>query len=180
MRSPDQLPASPEAGLVHVVVESPRGCTSKIKYDEELGAFTLSRPLPLGLAYPHDWGFVPGTRAEDGDPLDAMVLAEGTSYPGLVLRARLLGVVKLEQDGRDGRRERNDRVLAVAQPAPRVEYRSIEDLPARVRAEIDRFFLEVIAFENKNAKLLGDEGPERAWALVESTIRSKDRKQGGR
>ena len=85
MRDPLSLPASPADGVLNVVVESPAGATSKIKWEIELEAFVLSRPLPLGMAYPHDWGFVPGTRAEDGDPVDALVLSEGTTYPGLVI-----------------------------------------------------------------------------------------------
>jgi inorganic pyrophosphatase len=163
-----QLPPSAGPGLIHVVVESPRGATAKIKYDEKLAAFTLSRPLPLGLSYPHDWGFVPGTRAEDSDPLDALVLSEGTTFAGMVIRARPIGLVALEQDAASGkRRERNDRVVAVPERAPRLEYRSAGDLPARVRAEIERFFLDVTFFEKKNARILGWEGPEQALALVE-------------
>src|SRR4051794_36783772 len=108
-----QLPASPAAGLIHVVIESPRGATAKIKYDETLEAFTLSRPLPLGLTYPHDWGFVPGTLADDGDPLDVLLLSEGSSFPGMVVRSRPVALIELEQDGRRGGRERNDRVVAV-------------------------------------------------------------------
>ena len=97
MRDPLSLPASPADGVLNVVVESPAGATSKIKWEIELEAFALSRPLPLGMAYPHDWGFVPGTRAEDGDPVDALVLSEGTTYPGLVIPSLPLGVVRLER-----------------------------------------------------------------------------------
>src|SRR4051794_13818755 len=145
-----RLPALPSRGVIHVVVESPRGATSKIKYDAELEAFTLQRPLPLGMVYPHDWGFVPGTRAEDGDPLDALVLSEGTTFAGVVIRARPVAVVKLEQDAKTGktgktgmtgksgkRRERNDRVVAVPANAPRADAEGPEDLPARVRAELE-------------------------------------------
>src|SRR3954447_20000951 len=161
-----RLPALPARGVIHVVVESPRGATSKIKYDAELEAFTLQRPLPLGMVYPHDWGFVPGTRAEDGDPLDALVLSEGTTFAGVVIRARPVAVVKLEQDAKTGktgrtgktgktgmtgksgkRRERNDRVVAVPPTAPRADAEGPEDLPARVRAELERFFLDVTFFE---------------------------------
>jgi inorganic pyrophosphatase len=84
-------------GSVNVVVESPRGCPSKFKYDAELDAIVLSRPLPAGLVYPHDWGFIPSTRASDGDPLDAIVLWHGISYPGVVLPCRLIGVLNVEQ-----------------------------------------------------------------------------------
>jgi inorganic pyrophosphatase len=165
----------PAEGLIHVVIESPRGATSKLKYDGELGAFTLSRPLPLGLCYPHDWGFVPGTRAEDGDPLDALVISDGTSFAGLVLRARPLGVIQLEQDakGKPGQRERNDRLVAVPEPSPRLAHRSFQDLPVRVREELERFFLDTTYLEHKNARVLGWRGPEEALALVERFRRRK-------
>jgi inorganic pyrophosphatase len=157
-----RLPASPEEGIIHVVV------------DPALGAFTLSRPLPLGMSYPHDWGFVPGTRAADGDPLDALVLSEGTTYPGLVLRAVPIALVTLEQDAKSKKgRERNDRVVAVPETAPRNEYRSPDDVPARVRQEIERFFIDVTFFEEKHARVLGWEGPDRALAAVARARRKR-------
>jgi inorganic pyrophosphatase len=88
------LPSYAKDGSLHVVVESPRGSQVKVKYEPELGAFTLSRPLVLGLRYPYDWGFVPGTRADDGDPLDAMLLFDLPTYPGLVIPCRPIGVLE--------------------------------------------------------------------------------------
>ena len=67
---------------LRVVVETPRGANIKIKYDEDLGCFSLSRILPLGVTYPYDFGFVPQTLAQDGDPLDVMVLIDALTYPG--------------------------------------------------------------------------------------------------
>jgi inorganic pyrophosphatase len=106
-----ELPALREDGAVNVVVESPRGSSAKFKY--EGGVFMLWRPLPAGLVYPHDWGFIPSTRMADGDPLDAMVLWEGVSYPGVVIPCRLIGVLRVEQNRKSSPgRERNDRVIA--------------------------------------------------------------------
>src|SRR5262245_299673 len=119
MRNLLSLPASPADGVLNVVVESPAGATNKIKWEVELQSFALSRPLPLGLAYPHDWGFVPSTRAGDGDPVDALVMSEGTTYPGLVIPCRPIGVVRLEQNRKEGGgRERNDRIIAAAASGP--------------------------------------------------------------
>jgi inorganic pyrophosphatase len=161
------LPASPANGLLNFVVESPAGATSKIKYDPDLEQFTLSRPLPLGLAYPHDWGFIPGTSAEDGDPVDALVLTAGTTFPGLVLRVRPIALVLLDQNKKEGRgRERNDRIIAVVANAPRTPYRGAVDLPLRTRQELEQFFLNVTFFEKKAARVLGWEGPRSALALV--------------
>src|SRR5262249_15934137 len=82
---------------LNVIVESPRGATVKFKYDLELDRIVLSRPLPLGVVYPHDWGFVPQTRASDGDPVDAVIVWDGVSYPGVLVPCRPIGVLNVEQ-----------------------------------------------------------------------------------
>ena len=168
----ENLPATPSDGLLNVVVESPAGSTTKIKWDAKMDAFGLSRPLPLGFAYPHDWGFVPGTRGPDGDPIDALVLTEGTTFPGLVLVVRPIGVVRLEQNRkRGGGRERNDRIIAVvANGARREPVRSVDELSERFRKELEQFFLDVVFFENKDAALLGWAGPSAAWDLVNRSL----------
>jgi inorganic pyrophosphatase len=165
-----RLPASPQEGLIHVVVESPAGSTTKIKYEPELDLFMMSRPLPLGVLYPHDWGFVPGTRAEDGDPVDVLMLSEGTTFPGLLVRARPLGVIRLEQNRRSGGgRERNDRIVAAAEKAPRRELSTAADLPERERQEIEQFFLSATFFESKDAVILGWGGPDEVWKLLRAS-----------
>lgn len=170
----DAIEAIAKPGLIHVVVESPAGATSKIKHDPRLGAFALSRPLPLGMSYPHDWGFVPGTRAPDGDPLDALVLSEGTSYPGLITTARPLGLLRLEQNRKNGGgRERNDRLIAVAASSSRREEKTVSELPRRLREELEQFFVNVVFFEAKEPRLLGWGDPHEAWLLVSSSLVGK-------
>jgi len=71
---------------IPVVVESPRGSSVKLKYDPAFGAITLSRPLPTGLTYPHDWGFVPGTKASDGDTVNALIFSDAATAPGVVVK----------------------------------------------------------------------------------------------
>src|SRR5262249_52942694 len=78
---------------IRVVIESPRGSALKLKYDPDLDVMTLSRPLTAGLTYPYDWGFVPSTRGADGDPIDAIVIWDATSYPGVVLQCRPVGIL---------------------------------------------------------------------------------------
>jgi inorganic pyrophosphatase len=163
----DTIPALLEDGGFHVVVESPRGSRLKLRYDPELGAIVAKRPLPLGFAYPYDWGFVPSTKAPDGDPIDALVLWEVPSFPGVVLRCRALGVLLLEQDARQGGRERNDRLLAIPLEHHRGEgLRDVRELPARVRDELAHFFTSSVFFEPKSPRILGWDGPEAARALV--------------
>jgi len=162
-----RIPARDPQGATRVVIESPRGATVKLKFDPDLGAMSVSRPLPLGLAYPFDWGFVPGTRAEDGDPLDALVYWDVSSYPGIVVPCRAIAVVRLEQDSKTNGRVRNDRILAVPVKHSRGDgVASPDDLPARAKDEIAQFFLSAIFFEPKNPRLLGWGGADEADRLV--------------
>jgi inorganic pyrophosphatase len=165
----ESLPARPRAGVVHFVVESPAGSKVKLAWDASLGAFTLSRPLTMGLVYPFDWGFIPSTRAPDGDPLDCMLLIDAPTYPGVVIPARPIGVVRVSQKKkRGGGRERNDRVLAVPVDAPRQrDLRDARRLALRIRRELDHFFTAAVALEDKDARILGWGGPAEAQRLVD-------------
>jgi inorganic pyrophosphatase len=172
----DELPPSPSKDRVHVVVETPRHSIVKLKYEPELGAFALKRALPLGFTYPYDWGFIPGTQAEDGDPLDALVVWEAVSPPGTVLKCRAIGALELSQkDGKDRKRVRNDRVLCVPDRDPRTGWlRSVNDLPERVRDELAHFFAVSVWFEKKDIEILGWAGADAAMALVTaSTVKRR-------
>jgi inorganic pyrophosphatase len=159
-------------GSLNVVVETPRGAVAKFKYDQGSGVMVLSRALPLGITYPHDWGFVASTRAADGDPLDAMVLWDAASYPGVVLPSRIIGVLRVEQrNAASGNRERNDRLFVVPVKAPREDHvRTVFDLTQRVRDEIERFFVNVVAFEGKDVRILGFDGPDEGDRLVRAAL----------
>ncbi|MCY1074157.1 inorganic diphosphatase [Archangium lansingense] len=163
-----RLPLRGRDGAFHVVVESPRASTVKLKYEPKLGAFTVSRPLVHGLRYPFDWGFVPSTEAPDGDPLDALVYWDQSTYPGVVLPCRALGVLKVDQKKRRGSgRERNDRLLVVPVIAARAEnLTSIKDLSRRERQELEHFFTAAVAFADKDVRILGWEGAEAAERMV--------------
>jgi inorganic pyrophosphatase len=170
-------------GNLHVIVESPRGSKLKLKYEPKQAMFTLSRPLPLGVAYPYDWGFVPSTCAPDGDPLDAMVVWDETSYPGLLLTCRTIGALVVEQNSKHdvAVRERNNRVIAVPVDAPRLEpIHSVNDLPTRVREEIEAFFLASTAFEHKHLKLLGWSQPDAAIEMIRAARQPSGARQDER
>ena len=101
------LPPFTEDGDVHVVVETPRGSRAKFAYDPKLETFILSKSLLTGLTYPHDWGFVPSTKADDGDPLDIMVIHDAATFPGIVLTCRIIGILAdRAEEQREGRAER--------------------------------------------------------------------------
>ena len=163
------LPARSKNGAFHVVVESPSGSRVKLKYDPQLRAFKFSRPLIAGLFYPCDWGFIPGTAAPDGDPLDALVFSDLATFPGVIIECRALGVIRLKQNQKSAAgRERNDRLIAVPIKMPRFEtFRKPADLPLRWRQELEEFFLATTRFQKKNAKILGWAGAAEGERLVD-------------
>lgn len=174
-RVPDlsALPSFISHDVFRVVVESPRGSALKLKYDPEHHVITLSRPLITGLTYPYDWGFVPSTMAPDGDPLDAMVMWDAISYPGVVLPCRPIGVLNVEQTSRTSRRrERNDRVIAMPINAPRWDaIREMADFSDRTRQELEHFFRAAVVFEQRDPNILGWGSPGDALNLIRQASR---------
>ena len=165
----EALPALAEDdSTVHMVVEAPRGATVKLKYEPKLRAFTPARALPLGLSYPFDWGFIPGTRAPDGDPVDALALHDTGTYPGVVLRCRCLALIELDQRTGDGAaRERNDRLLLLPTWEDRLgDIRDFQALPRRMRDEVEQFFLSTTFFTAKEARILGWRNADQALAFL--------------
>jgi len=173
MKDLSSLPARSGESVL-VVVETPAGARVKLKLDPELGHVTVSRPLPLGLHYPFDWGFVPSTRAEDGDPLDAMLYGVGPGQPGTVVRARLLGVLKVEQNRKEGPgRQRNDRLLAIPREAAHGDDpRDVFALPQRLRSELEDFFVWSTRWEKKDLRFLGWGGIDEAEEILTAAERT--------
>jgi inorganic pyrophosphatase len=167
-------------GELRVVVECPRGTTVKLKYESALQTFTVGRALPRGVAYPFDWGFIPGTLADDGDSLDALALHDMGTYPGVVLPYRAIGVVELTQRNVHGRRERNDRVTALPLWHDRLgELERVTDLPSRLRKEIEQFFLSATFFTGKEPKILGWKNAHKATAVIKAARQQFAKERGG-
>jgi inorganic pyrophosphatase len=167
-----KLPRKDDEGCVRVVVETPRGGRAKYKYQPKLQAFALGRPLPDGLEYPFDWGFVPGTLGPDGDPLDAMLLHDLTTFPGLVVPCRPVAVLEVRQSEKE-RSFRNDRVFFV--PA---KHNGAPALNDRRKRALEAFFLGSVAGTGKQLEFLGWQGADRAADAVESAAQRKARKSG--
>ncbi len=126
---------------ITVIIETPKGSAEKFDYEPEFKAFKLSKIMPAGMVFPYDFGFVPHTKGEDGDPLDILVLSEFKTFPGCMMDCRLIGAIVANQTERDGKTVRNDRFIAV--PAVSYQYEkanSIEDLPEKLVEEIEHFF----------------------------------------
>jgi inorganic pyrophosphatase len=164
-----KLPTWADKDHVHAVVETPRGSRVKLEFDPKLGAFTLAKPLFAGLTYPYDWGFIPSTQADDGDPLDVLIIHDAATYPGLVLRCTPVGVLEVEQSSK-GKRERNDRVFVVPDRSPfEGDLQDIRRLPARAIKELEEFFEATNALEAKTLKFLGWRGPAKAIKTIKKT-----------
>jgi inorganic pyrophosphatase len=167
---PGMLPAFDEkTGDLNVIVETPRGSRAKFSYDEATGLFSLSKLLPVGMAFPFSFGFIPSTRGGDGDPLDVMIVCEEMLFPGCLVPARLIGGLKAQQSD-EGKMTRNDRLLAV--PVLPQEYgapRSVRDLDQRLFSEVEEFFASYQRLRGKKFKVLGVLGPKEAKALVQKS-----------
>jgi inorganic pyrophosphatase len=162
-----KLPAWTRDGNIHVVIETPRGAQAKTKYDLDLEVFALSKPMMLGLAYPYDFGFIPSTLAEDGDPLDALVMHDAKTWPGAVIRCRIIGALKVAQRERKGPRVRNDRVIAVPEEDHRGEdLTDARRLSKAMRTELEKFFAASVALKHKELEFLGWTGPKEAEKLI--------------
>ena len=158
-----KLPTWADKQRIHTIVETPRGSRSKLEYDPKLKAFTLAKPLLAGLTYPYDWGFIPSTKAEDGDPLDVLIIHEAVTYPGVVLSCIPIGILEVLQTSKGKKEERNDRIFALPDRSPfEGDIQDIRDLPARAIQELERFFEATDALENKKLRFLGWHGPGRA------------------
>lgn len=155
-----------ENQLLNIIIETPKGGRIKFKYDEQSGIFAISRLLPKGMVFPFDFGFVPQTRAEDGDPLDVLVLMEEPMFSGCLVEARVIGVLEAEQS-ENGETHRNDRIIAVAQTSiDFIEISHIEDLPKTSLEQIEEFFITYNRQFGKEFRFLDRKGPSAAWARL--------------
>ena len=160
-----------KSSIVNAVIETPGGSRNKFKYDENIGYFTLSGVLPEGMVFPHAFGFVPSTRAADGDPEDILILMDEPSFAGCVVPSRILGVMEAEQTEKDGKRERNDRLIAVAaQSYEYSEVQSLDDLDKHVLKQIEQFFINYNKEKGKKFRVLQMRGPKQALKLLKKSI----------
>jgi len=161
-----KLPTWLDKTHIYAVVETPRGSRCKLEYDPKHRVFTLAKPLLAGLTYPYDWGFIPSTKAEDGDPLDVLLIHDAGTYPGLLLPCKPIGVLEILQTSK-GKKERNDRIFAVPDRSPfEGDLQDARRLPARAIDELEKFFEATNALEDKKLEFLGWRGPAHAIKTI--------------
>jgi inorganic pyrophosphatase len=166
------LPFDKESGALQVVIETPKGSRNKYAFDEKQGIFALKKVLPAGMAFPYDFGFVPSTRAEDGDPVDVLVLMDEPAFVGCLLRCRIIGIIEGEQ-GKKKSRERNDRVVAIeVDNHSFADIRHVNDLGKQFVSELEEFFVNYHELSGKKYRILDAKGPKEAERRLEDGIRT--------
>jgi len=165
-------PIDKSHGLIQVIIETPKGSRNKFAFDEKQKIFAVKRVLPAGMTFPYDFGFLPRTLAPDGDPIDVLLLMDEPAFPGVAVRARLIGVIEGEQvEGK--KRTRNDRLLAVAEVNHEYAYlKKLGDLPKQFLHELEEFFVNYHRLEGKQYKLLGCKGAGVAMRAIKDARRA--------
>jgi len=154
--------------LLRVVVEIPKGSRNKFAFDAEQHIFELKKVLPAGMTFPYDFGFVPSTIADDGDPTDVFVLMDEPAFPGCVLSCRPIGVIEGEQKSKKGK-ERNDRIIAVEKDAHSFAgVKTIDDMGNKFEKELKEFFVNYHKLTGKEYRVRAMKGPDQARKLVKN------------
>ena len=176
-------PFDQKTGDLKIVIETPKGSRNKYKYEPENDCLELTTALPDGMNFPFDFGFIPSTLGEDGDPLDVLVLMDAPVVPGCVIRGRLIGVIKARQrEKKDKDWTRNDRLIAVACHAQtHQDEKSLKDLRPHLTEEISAFFVEYNKLRCREFEQLDLCGPKKAMKIVEDGMKlfkNRHRKNG--
>ena len=162
------IPAQPEDGVINVLIEIPGGSKNKYEFDKDMNAFALDRVLFASVQYPFDYGFVPNTLADDGDPLDGMVMMDEPTFPGCVIAARPIGMLEMIDGG-----DRDEKILCVPTEDPRYkEVKSLKDVAPHRLEEIAEFFRTYKNLEKKETKILGWKDIDAVKPLVEDCIKA--------
>jgi inorganic pyrophosphatase len=163
------IPAERDDGLINAIIETPKGSHCKNKYLKKHNIFELGKPLPAGLHFPYDFGFIPGTLSDDGDCLDVMVLSDYPIFAGCLVPARLIGVLKAKQKEKNGKAVRNDRLIArVEFDAAKLHVKSVKQFNSKFCKEIEAFFISYNEQSGKEFYPLGWQGPEAADKLLKA------------
>ncbi len=159
----DPGPECPE--LVRMIVEIPQNSSNKYEYDGKLGVFRLDRALYSPMHYPGDYGFIPGTLAEDGDPMDVLTLVQEPSFPGVMIEVRPVGVLNMVDQ-----QERDQKIVAVPNRNPRYdEIHPVDQIFPHVRREIEHFFTIYKELEGKTTSMEGWGGPREARKAIQDS-----------
>ncbi|MFN2637783.1 MAG: inorganic diphosphatase [Gemmatimonadaceae bacterium] len=169
-------PIDAESGDFNVIIETPKGSRNKFNYDPDIGLFSLKAVLPAGAVFPFDFGFIPGTLGEDGDPLDVLVLMDEPAFPGCHITARLIGAIEADQTEKDGEVQRNDRLIGVSADAKLYrQVKTLGDVDEALIEQIEHFFISYNMEKGKRFDPRERVGPRKAAKLVENGQKKSSR-----
>jgi inorganic pyrophosphatase len=155
---------------VQVVIETPKGSRNKFAFDAKLGVFKLKKVLPEGMVFPYDFGFVPSTKGEDGDPVDVLILMDEPAYPGCLIECRIVGVLEGKQT-EEGETYRNDRFIAVSvQSHKHTDIQDLSDLNKNFLKELGTFFEQYHKMYGSKYKYVGQKGAKAARKMLKGQI----------
>jgi inorganic pyrophosphatase len=162
---------SADKKMLRVIIETPKGSRNKFAFNADDHIFELKKVLPAGMAFPYDFGFVPSTKADDGDPVDVLVLMDEPAFPGCALKCRPIGVIQGLQ-GAKKNKVRNDRIIAIEKDAHSwADIKTIGDLSKQFLQELEEFFVDYHKLSGEHYLVLGVKGRAQARKLVTSSMR---------
>jgi len=162
----------PKKGTCRAIIETPKGCRNKFDYDPDSGLFMLAGLLPEGMMFPFDFGFIPSTLGEDGDPLDILVLMDAPAHVGCLIEIRLIGIIEAEQT-EDGKTVSNDRLLGAAiHSYDHENLDSIKDVSKTLLEQLEEFFISYNKQRGKKFKVTGTGGPEKAMKFLKAGMQA--------
>jgi inorganic pyrophosphatase len=154
------------------IIETPKGFRSKFDYDRASNLFKLGGLLPEGMMFPFDFGFIPSTLGDDGDPLDVMVLMDAPAHVGCLVDLRIIGVIEAEQV-QDGKPQKNDRLLGVVVHSYDHDHlKSIRDVSKTILSQVEEFFVSYNKQRGKKFKITGTSGPKKAIKFLKAGIQA--------
>jgi inorganic pyrophosphatase len=161
----------------YAVIETPKNSHHKFDFEPKLGCFELKRTLPEGMTFPLDFGFIPSTLGDDGDPIDVLVVLDFPAALGALVKVRLIGAIKAEQKEKDADWIRNDRLIAVAGHSRTLaDIKSLDDLGPEQLNQLIAFFKQYNKLDGKHFRPVGNCDARAAAALVEKAIKKRKKK----
>jgi inorganic pyrophosphatase len=156
-----------------IIVETTKGSRHKYDYDPVSRFFKLKKIMPEGMTFPYDFGFIPGTKGEDGDPLDIIVISESGTFTGCMIECRVIGGIKGIQEEK-GKELRNDRFLAVPVTTKIFEkVHEVDDLPGKIIEELGSFFINYNKAAGKKFTVAGILSAKKSYSMIEEKFLEK-------
>jgi inorganic pyrophosphatase len=177
LADPAHLLPIDDNGRLQVVIETPKGSRNKYAFDGEHKVFALKKVLPVGMTFPYDFGFIPSTKAEDGDPTDVLVLMDEPAFPGCLLKCRAIGVIEGQQ-GKKKNGERNDRVVAIEEANHSFAHvHHVKQLGKKFVRELEEFFVNYHRLQGEKYRILDVKGPAEARRRIADGVKNQRKRK---